>query len=183
MCKALCSKSHKNINLKTFDSNILTIDQRHPDILNAIVNDPIKVERADLLFRASEHNFSAAAFHEKCDNKNDTLIIIRTEFGKTIGGYAHNPWDSGSLWLSDSNRRTFIFSLDMGEKFIPQRDETLILWYNNFGPVFGGGYDIHISDGCNKKDNLYASFPCRIRGIPTLLRVIKIYFIQFLHIL
>ena len=54
----------------------------------------IKPNEVKLLFRASEHNFSAKAFHQKCDNIEDTLVLIRTQFGKTIGGYTHYPWKS-----------------------------------------------------------------------------------------
>lgn len=31
-----------------------------------------------LLYRASENAFSAGAFHEKCDNNEDTLTLVRT---------------------------------------------------------------------------------------------------------
>jgi hypothetical protein len=45
-----------------------------------------------LLFRASEHAFKVKAFHQYCDKINDTLVLIRTEFGKTIAGYSHYRW-------------------------------------------------------------------------------------------
>ena len=80
------------------------------------------MQRVERLFKASEHGFSAKAFHEKCDNQEDTLVLVRTEFGKTIGGYNHYAWDSKSGWLSYSGRRAFLFSLDMREKFVPQGD-------------------------------------------------------------
>ena len=63
--------------------------------LTEILNKP---NRMDLLFRASEHDFRAAAFHEKCDNKADTVVLVRTEFGKTIGGYTHYPWISPVIY-------------------------------------------------------------------------------------
>ena len=82
---------------------------------------PKKVER---IFRASP-NFSVAEFHQKCDNKKDTLTLIRTEFGKTIGGYSHYEWNSnfGGNWVHHKDRRAFIFSLDMMEKFVASRDK------------------------------------------------------------
>ena len=119
----------------------------------------LKVEK---LFRASEHNFSVTAFHEKCDNKEDTLVLVRTEFGKNIGGYTHNPWKSvtgDGEWVCDSGRKAFLFSLDMGEKFVPQGDERSIFRHSDFGPVFGSG-DISISDCCNSNSKSCARFPC-----------------------
>lgn len=53
------------------------------------LNSPAKLE---LLFRASEHDFSALKFHQFCDGVPHTLTIIATEFGKTIAGYTPLTW-------------------------------------------------------------------------------------------
>ena len=47
-----------------------------------------------LLFRASEHSFSAEAFHRHCDRAEDTFVLVRTEFGKTIAGYSGYTWEA-----------------------------------------------------------------------------------------
>ena len=90
--------------------------QEQLSFLNKILSNPVRVER---IFRASEHNFKAAAFHKYCDNKEDTLMLVRTEFGKTIGGYTHYPWTSNNTSVNDPGCKAFIFSLDMKEKFVP----------------------------------------------------------------
>lgn len=46
-----------------------------------------KLEYATLLFRASRDGYTAADFHRLCNNKGATLLIIKTNCGKTIGGY------------------------------------------------------------------------------------------------
>ena len=85
-----------------------------------ILDNPVRIER---LFRASEQGFKVAAFHEKCNNISNTLVLVRTEFGKTIGGFTHYPWLPGKPgWFRDAGRRAFIFSLDMLEKFVPVSD-------------------------------------------------------------
>ena len=53
--------------------------------LSDVLDQPTKIER---IYRASEHGFSAKEFHKKCDNKGPTLTLVRTEFGKVIGGYS-----------------------------------------------------------------------------------------------
>ena len=136
----------------------MKLNHEHAEVLDKIINDLGKIKKVETLYRASEYNFCAAAFHEKCDNKEHTLVLIRTEFGKTIGGYTHYPWESESEWLSDSGRRAFIFSLDMKEKFVPQGDEKLIGRYGSFGPTFGSSSDLYISDGCNFNDISRADF-------------------------
>ena len=50
------------------------------------------------LFRASEHNFSASAFHEICDGKAQTLTIAKTEYGNLVGGYSNVPWRNPKNW-------------------------------------------------------------------------------------
>ena len=91
------------------------------------------------------------------------MLLIRTEFGKTIGGYTHYPWDAAGgeegKSVNDAKRKAFIFSLDMLEKFVPQGDNYLIQNKNSYGPTFGGGADIYIGDKCNIEKNSRANFP------------------------
>ena len=47
-----------------------------------------------LIFRASEHSFSAKAFHRHCDRAEDTFVLVRTKFGKTIAGYSGYTWEA-----------------------------------------------------------------------------------------
>ena len=151
----------KNINSIAFDSKILSLSEGHAEALSSILGEERRVQRVERLFRASEHGFSAKAFHQNCDNREDTLVLVRTRFGKTIGGYTHYPWTShgSGEYVNDSGRRAFLFSLDMREKFVPQRDDQLILRHSSYGPTFGGGRDMCISDGCNSNSSSYANFP------------------------
>ena len=140
-----------------FGLNKSTIKE-HADFLRIILNNPVKIKR---IFRASEFDFKASAFHEKCDNINDTLVLVRTEFGKTIGGFNRYQWSSPPKGeaFNDPNKRTFIFSLDMKEKFVPQGNKILHL-QKDCGPIFGSGPpDIIILDQCHNHSNSMASFP------------------------
>lgn len=49
-----------------------------------------------MIYRASTQDFNISSFHEKCDNKPNTLIVCQTEFGKKIGGYTPIPWEKTS---------------------------------------------------------------------------------------
>ena len=146
------------------DSNILK-GKVHPKsepaveeytFLKGILNNPRKI---DLLYRASEHNFSAASFHQKCDNIPNTLVLVRTEFGKTIGGFTPYEWNTSGNWVNDSGRKSFLFSLDEKEKYVPQSGDYLIGCNSSYGPTFGGGHDLCICDACNTSNSSYASFP------------------------
>jgi hypothetical protein len=113
-----------------------------------------------LLFRASEHGFKAAAFHDKCDNFEDTLVLVKTQFGKTIGGYSHCRWNAVSNnWVHDEGRRAFLLSFDQAEKYVPQRGGYLIQCHPSHGPAFGVGHDLYIADDCNANSCSHANFP------------------------
>ncbi|CAI2180071.1 7922_t:CDS:2 [Funneliformis geosporum] len=62
----------------------------------------------DLLYRASRDGDTPAAFHQKCDNKGATIVIVKIKRTETIvGGYNPIGWEgSGSKLTYDS----FIFS-------------------------------------------------------------------------
>ena len=84
-----------------------------------------------------------------CDNIDDTLILIRTEFGKTIGGYTHLKWNQTDGWVHDEEKRAFLLQLDNHEKLTPVKDYNIIHCSSEFGPIFGDGNDIHIVNFCH----------------------------------
>jgi hypothetical protein len=62
--------------------------------------------------------FSAFAFHQICDNIAHTLVLVRTEFGKTIGGYTPLIWNAmpDGRYDLDEHKKSFLFSLDSLER-------------------------------------------------------------------
>ena len=116
------------------------------------LKNPTKIE---LLFRASENGFKASAFHEKCDNIEDTLVLVHNEKGRSFGGFTHFPWQTpigDNFYVEDLQRRAFIFSLDMMEKFDPVTNFTIVR-SRDYGPAFGNNkeLDFKVTDLCNKK--------------------------------
>jgi hypothetical protein len=112
-----------------------------------------------LLFRASEHDFSAAAFHARCDGTPDTLTLLRTEHGRTLAAYSHYQWNQVSNdYVNDKERRAWLLQLDLLQKMVPQSDSSLIYCNSSYGPTFGGGHDLYIADSCHA-NNSYTDFP------------------------
>jgi hypothetical protein len=115
--------------------------------------------RLALMFRASEHGFSAKAFHAHCDDTEDTLTLVRTEFGRTLAGYSHYTWNAVSKdYVQDEGRRAFLLSFDQQEKYVPQGGWCLIYCHPSYGPAFGG-FDLGIAGGCNANSYSHAYFP------------------------
>ena len=48
-----------------------------------------------LLYRSSEHDYRAKSFHECCDDKGPTLIVIKSSGGWIFGGYTTQSWNGG----------------------------------------------------------------------------------------
>ena len=52
-----------------------------------------------LIYRASEHGYTAKSFHECCDKKGPTLIVIKSDGGWIFGGYTTQSWSGYSILL------------------------------------------------------------------------------------
>ena len=117
-------------------------------------------KRLRLLFRASEHKFKASKFHEHCDNIENTLTLIRTEFGMTIGGFTRYKWNQVSYSsVNSSSGEVFLLQLDSQQKMTAVNNNKLICCHSSYGPIFGGGADLSIHNNCNSNNYSYANFP------------------------
>ena len=126
------------------------------------------IESLQLLFRGSKDGFKAKTFHEKCDNIHDTVVIVRTDgqTNNTVAGYSHYRWNQANGYVNDAGKKAFLLQLNRREKYVPQNENSLIFCSNGCGPtfgggnsLFGGGYDLRISDDCNSNNNSYSNFP------------------------
>ena len=53
-----------------------------------------------LIYRASEHDYTAKSFHECCDNKGSTLVVIKSTEGWIFGGFTTESWtDNGKICM------------------------------------------------------------------------------------
>ena len=51
-----------------------------------------------LIYRASEHDYTAKSFHECCNNNRPTLIIIKSSGGWIFGGYTTQSWSGDGIY-------------------------------------------------------------------------------------
>ncbi|KAK8797557.1 hypothetical protein WA158_005903 [Blastocystis sp. Blastoise] len=124
-----------------------------------------KEKKWKLLFRASEHNYSANEFHKYCDNKGETVTIIKHKghdnYINIFGGYTDQSWaGSGSKSFS----KEFLFTLSNEHGIPPTKYDYInsdrsyaIYCYSSYGPIFGGGHDIKISDQCYSNTDSYCN--------------------------
>lgn len=113
-----------------------------------------QLSQLNLLFRASEHNFSATKFHKFCDWKGPTISIFRSRTKKLFGGYASIPWHSSGFSPAPGS---FLFSLDKQTKHIIFQNEDKAMYGNrSHGPSFGD--DDLLLDYTNDVEPDYSNF-------------------------
>ena len=93
--------------------------------------------KSELLFRKSRDGSKTEIFHNKCDNKGNTITIIETTKWYIFGGYTELQWDKSEIFKKDNS--TFIFSLNNKKKYLPRNNNDSIYCSPNYGPVFGCG--------------------------------------------
>ena len=116
-------------NKSLFDSKIEFEQKLFRDWLNN------KKFKSELLFRKSRDGSKPEDFHNKCDNKGNTITIIETTKGNKFGGYTELQWDKSEKFKKDKS--TFIFSLNNKEKYLPRNNNDSIYCSSSYGSVFG----------------------------------------------
>lgn len=116
-------------------------------------------EQWKLVYRASENGFDSSSFHYQCDDKKDTLTIIKTDENEVFGGYTKIEWnqpiksriylyrainvnENGMLESNfKSDKKAFIFSLknleNRPKKIAISNPKKAIYCDDSFGPAFG----------------------------------------------
>jgi hypothetical protein len=113
-----------------------------------------------LLYRASVDGFGAVDFHRKCDGQINTLTIVKSVNGNIFGGYTNVAWES-----QEDEYRTgtgsFLFSFknqtNSALKFNCIKTEFSINCDGNYGPTFGRGHDLFISNNSNANIESYSN--------------------------
>ena len=83
------------------------------------------------------------------------MTIIQSTQGYLFGGYVNAAWDSSDNFAND--HRAFLFTLINPHAIPPTRylimsgqEQYAILNYKQYGPTFGGGFDINMPSKSNK---------------------------------
>jgi hypothetical protein len=112
-----------------------------------------------LLYRGTRDGFAAANFHSKCDGHSNTLTILKVHGTSYIfGGFASVSWDGSGQYKSDPS--AFLISLTNKDnqpcKMRQINITKSIRCDSDYGPTFGGGYDIAIANNANVRAGSYS---------------------------
>ena len=93
---------------KMIHSSLILPNEGQNEDLKYLCDFPID-QKCNLIYRASRDGFEAFNFNAKCDNKPNTLVIIKSTNGNVFGGYTEQSCSSEVYYKDDRN--SFIFSL------------------------------------------------------------------------
>ena len=118
----------------------------------------------ELIYKGTRDGFEASSFHQSCDNKGPTITLVKSNGGCIFGGYSDISWGSSSGYQAGS-RNSFLFvfvSSGLGttpfRALLYQNFHRAIYTNSQYGPTFGGGFDLHISSESNKNSGSYVNW-------------------------
>ena len=66
------------------------------------------------IYSSSVDGFNTKTFHEKCKNYIHTIILVKSNFGKILGGYLPMKWENfGNVTITGG--QSFVFFYDEDE--------------------------------------------------------------------
>ena len=113
--------------------------------------DPVKVIRFSALFNSSKDGASSSTFHYYCDGAFPTITVVYDTQSRKFGGYTTQSWSESKVGSSGCRDEfAFIFSLSNKQKYgLNDKFYTQAIYRSNsYGPIFGGGHDLLIANGC-----------------------------------
>jgi hypothetical protein len=123
-------------------------------------------KRFRLLYRGSDDGFGARDFHRRCDGRAPTLTMILDTGGFIFGGFTPLTWESWQgQYKRDDSTKSFIFTLknphNTPAKTFSMKQGQMgysMYAYPEYGPTFGGGYDIYVCNNCNASSSSYTTY-------------------------
>ena len=84
----------------------------------------------------SENGPDPKYFHQFCDNKGPTLVIVKTKNNNIFGGFIPLNWRNEGRYICDESNQTFIFSLNLMKKY-DMINKSKAIFCDQRGPCFG----------------------------------------------
>ena len=160
-------KNEKKKQYEIIQENINLADiirsQESWDFLRNWISDSLKKDKFSFkfnkIFKAKDDGYSFVDFINKTSDKFPTLTIVLTNHNKIIGGFTQIPWKKpkNSIdFLEDESNTSFLYSLNLMEKFKIRPSRIAICHSINSCPVFGLN-DLEIVENANKNLNCFAN--------------------------
>uniref|UniRef100_A0A3Q4N7E0 Interferon-induced protein 44-like n=1 Tax=Neolamprologus brichardi TaxID=32507 RepID=A0A3Q4N7E0_NEOBR len=93
--------------------------------------------KLQLLYKASIHGFTGAAFHQRCDNRSPTVSVGYNNSGFVFGGYTKQPFSQSGQYVNDDQAFLFTFNGEKLIKYPVTSTAHAVKMIANSGPYFG----------------------------------------------
>lgn len=97
-----------------------------------------------ILYSGTKDGDSSKTFHEKCDNIENQLVLVKTKESLKFRGYTRLGFNSSNSVIKDKD--SFLFSFDTMKYYDAIEGKETISCYPSYGPTFGYYSDILIPD-------------------------------------
>ena len=87
------------------------------------------------IYKGSRDGDNAESFHNKCDDLNGSLILIKSDDETIFGGFTRQKWDGDCLFKLDDD--CFLFSFYPLKIFEIKKNKKAIFCNKKYGPSFG----------------------------------------------
>jgi hypothetical protein len=113
-----------------------------------------------LLYRASRDGWQGTDFHAKCDNKGETITVVKSN-NNIFGGYLKASWVTvGYIHCPNASLFTLVNIYGIvPTKFNVSQPGSAGYGGHNYGPTFGHNSDLCIVSNSNAGSNSYSKFP------------------------
>uniref|UniRef100_A0A3Q2PW19 TLDc domain-containing protein n=1 Tax=Fundulus heteroclitus TaxID=8078 RepID=A0A3Q2PW19_FUNHE len=134
-----------------------------------------------LLYKATVHGFTGAAFHQRCDNQSPTVSVGYNASGYVFGGHTKQPFSQSGQYGNDD--QAFLFGLTGGilQKYPVTNSPYAIRMMANCGPYFGE--DLVLVHGSqpvtySNPQNYYNFNPAQMHGNDLNLTECEVYLVE-----
>jgi len=137
------------------NSKSVIMKENEFNLINLAIKSRLNKDIKELkkLYQATIDGDGVINFHSKCDNIPNTLVLIKSAGNRRFGGFTTQTWDSSGNYKDDKN--AFLFSLDKQRIYSYKNNGCAIFCGKDYGPTFGGGYDIYLGNNPIQQKQLY----------------------------
>ena len=126
--------------MRNLFENSCFLNENHFSFFNEILPNFLD---GNLIYNSKRNGEEASKFHERCDFKGATLVVIKS--GQFIaGGFTDQSWESSDTLKS--SELAFLFSFNQGRKYDIKKNQIqyAIGCFKDKGPTFGGSNDLMV---------------------------------------
>ena len=136
-----------NINRIKIGNKSVIMKENEFDLIHLAIKSRLNKEVKELkkLYQATIDGDGAINFHSRCDNIPNTLVLIKSAGNRRFGGFTSVQWTSSTNGEYKDDPNAFLFSLDKQKIYSYNKNGKAIYCYKDYGPKFGNGTDIGIS--------------------------------------